>query len=126
MTDAPAGAPFELERFELVLLKRPADRAEVTEDESERLQARHLEHLGAMAAAGHLVIAGPFDEQPDESLRGLCLYRTGSLERTRSLAEDDPAVRANRLEVDVMYFWCEKNVVQRRSPTDPATASERG
>jgi uncharacterized protein YciI len=115
MSDQPDGAPFELERFEFVLLRRPVDRDEISEAEADRLQALHLEHLGAMAAAGHLVLAGPFDEQPDESLRGLCLYRTGSLERTRSLAMDDPAVRARRLEVEVMYFWCEKGVVQRRA-----------
>jgi uncharacterized protein YciI len=113
MTVEPQGAPFELERFELVLLKRPAERSELSEDEADRIQVLHLGHLGAVADAGHLVIAGPFDEQRDESLRGLCLYQTGSLDRTRALAEADPAVLAGRLEVDVMYFYCEKDAVRR-------------
>jgi uncharacterized protein YciI len=113
MTDQPEGAPFELERFELVLLKRPKDPAELPDAEIERIQSLHLVHLSAMAAAGHLVVAGPFDQQPDESLRGMCLYQTGSIDRARALAEDDPAVRARRLEVDVMYFYCEKDVVKR-------------
>jgi|HubBroStandDraft_3_1064219.scaffolds.fasta_scaffold466494_1 uncharacterized protein YciI len=113
MTDLPEGAPFELERFELVLFKRPADPAELPDAEIERIQSLHLGHLSAMAAAGHLVVAGPFDQQPDESLRGMCLYQTGSIDRTRALAEDDPAVHARRLEVDVMYFYCEKDVVKR-------------
>ncbi|HUD69899.1 MAG TPA: YciI family protein [Acidimicrobiales bacterium] len=126
MTENPEGAPFELERFELVLLKRPAERPEIPEAEVERFQALHLGHLGAMAAAGHLVIAGPFDQQPDESLRGLCLYQTGSLDRARALAEEDPAVRAGRFEVDVMYFYCEKDAVKRPALGGAATAARAG
>jgi uncharacterized protein YciI len=126
MTETPEGAPFELERFELVLLKRPSGSTELPGDEVDRIQALHLGHLGAMAAAGHLVIAGPFDEQRDESLRGLCLYRTGSLDRTRALAEEDPAVRAGRLEVDVMYFYCEKGAVKRPASGGAMTATQPG
>lgn len=33
-------------------------------------------------------------------------YRTGSLEEARRLAEGDPAVRAGRLEVDVIRSYC--------------------
>jgi uncharacterized protein YciI len=95
-----------LDRVELVLLRRPASRPEVTDDEAARLQRLHLRHLTAMLEAGHLLVAGPVDEQPDESLRGLCLYRTGSLTRTRELAESDPAVAAGRLAVDVMWLYC--------------------
>jgi uncharacterized protein len=121
VTVAPEDKPFELERFELVLLRRPAGRDAITDEEAERLQVLHLEHLGSMAAAGHLVIAGPFDEQQDETLRGLCLYRTGSLEGTRSLAESDPAVQAHRFEIEVMFFWCEKDVIGHRSPADESS-----
>jgi uncharacterized protein YciI len=126
MTETPGGAPFELERFELVLLKRPAESPQLSEAEVDRIQALHLGHLGAMAAAGHMVIAGPFDEQPDESLRGLGLYQTGSLDRTRALAEDDPAVRAGVIEVDVMYFYCEKDAIRRPSRADETTAAQPG
>jgi len=101
-------APFELDRFEFVLLKRPASSPRIAEQEAERIQALHLRHLGEMSAAGHMLVAGPFDDQPDESVRGMCIYKTGSIERTRELAESDPAVAAGRLEVDVMYFYCPK------------------
>jgi uncharacterized protein YciI len=97
-----------MERFEFVLLRRPAGRAEIPDEEAERLQDLHTGHLAAMRAAGHLRLAGPFDEQRDESLRGLCVYQTGSIGRTRELAESDPAVVAGRMEVDVMYFYCMK------------------
>ena len=49
---------------------------------------------------------GPVSDQPDPSLRGLTFYRTGSLEEARRLAEADPAVRAGRLAVDIMIWYC--------------------
>ena len=48
-------------------------------------------------------MAGPFRDQPDETLRGLCLYRTG-LEETRALAAEDPSVRAGRMSADVLTW----------------------
>jgi uncharacterized protein YciI len=57
-----------------------------------------------MRAAGKLVAAGPFSDQPDDALRGLCFYAT-SVEEARDLANRDPAVAARRLEVEVMTWW---------------------
>ncbi len=49
---------------------------------------------------------GPVSDQPDPSLRGLTFYRTGSLARSRQLADADPAVRAGRLTVEIMTWYC--------------------
>ncbi len=49
---------------------------------------------------------GPVSDQGDPSLRGLTFYRTGSLARSRQLAEADPAVRAGRLTVEIMTWYC--------------------
>jgi uncharacterized protein len=106
MKDAPPESPMQLSRFELVFLKRPDNRPEIPEGEEARLQGLHLAYLGAMGEAGHMRLAGPLDQQPDPSLRGLALYQTGSLERARELASADPAVQAGRLAVEVMYFYC--------------------
>ena len=100
--------PFALDRVEFVLLKRAPTWRALPDEEAEALQRAHLDHLGEMRRAGHMKIAGPLDEQPDETLRGVCLYTTGSLERTRELAESDPAVRAGQLCVDVMYWYFPK------------------
>lgn len=78
----------------------------MSEEESDRLQELHLAHLGVLTKTGDILVAGPFDEQNDLTLRGMCIYHTGSLERTRNLATSDPAVVAGRIEVDVMYFYC--------------------
>ena len=50
-----------------------------------------------------MLVAGPFSDQPDERLRGFCLFATG-LDETRRLVEADPSVAAGRLEADVMVW----------------------
>jgi len=101
----------ELESTTFVLLRRPPHAPAFSGEELDRLQAAHLAHLAAMKEAGHLLVAGPFSDQPDESWRGICLYRTG-LEETRALAESDPAVQAGRLAVDVFTWLTQKGALR--------------
>ena len=96
---------MNLEAYELVLLRRPADATAYDEETLQRIQREHLAYHASLRAAGDVVTNGPVVDQPDESLRGLAFYRTGSLQRARELAEADPAVRAGRLAVDVMQWW---------------------
>ena len=107
--DAGADPPSAMERYSLVILKRPANGGAKVAD-PEALQRQHIGHLQAMARAGKLVGAGPFDDQPDPRLRGMCLYRV-PLEEARRLAEEDPAVKAGRLEVEVLSWWVEKGAL---------------
>jgi uncharacterized protein len=93
----------DLDSVTLVLLRRGPRAAEFTGRRLEELQERHLAYLDEMRRRGHLVAAGPFDDQPDETLRGIALYMT-DVETTRALAEADPSVRAGRLSVDVMRW----------------------
>jgi hypothetical protein len=41
------------------------------------------------------------------------LFRVGSLDRARELAEADPAVVAGRLAVEVMTFFCRRGELDR-------------
>src|SRR3954451_16729954 len=97
---------MDLEEFELVLLRRPAQPTAYDDDELDRIQADHLAYLASLRTAGHVVVNGPLVDQPGASWRGLTFFLTGSIDETRQLAEADPAVRAGRLEVDVMHWWC--------------------
>jgi uncharacterized protein YciI len=97
----------ELDVYSFVLLRRGPRALELSDEELDRLQEQHLAHLDAMKEAGHLVLAGPFSDQPDETWRGFCLYKT-SVEETRRLAESDPSVRAGRMAVDVMGWWTKR------------------
>ena len=97
---------MELDEYQLVLLRRPPGAPEVSAEEAQRLQQLHLRHLDELRAQGHIRVAGPVRDQPDETLRGLTVFRVGSLDRARELAEADPAVVAGRLSVEVMTFYC--------------------
>jgi uncharacterized protein YciI len=102
-----AAAPPSFDRYQLVLLMRPAERAPLSDERIEEIQGLHLRHLTRMAEEGHLVVAGPFADQDDDRFRGLALYRVGSAEEARRLAQADPAVEAGRLEVLVMSWYTE-------------------
>ncbi len=97
---------MDLEAFELVLLRRPRDAPSYDEATLERIQREHLAYHAALRSSGQIATNGPVLDQPDESLRGLTLYRTGSLDEARGLAEQDPAVLAGRLSIEVMTWWC--------------------
>jgi uncharacterized protein YciI len=97
---------MDLEAFELVLLRRPASAPDYSQSELDRIQREHVEYHARLRAAGHVVTNGPVDGQPDPSLRGLTFYRTGSLALSRQLADGDPAVRAGRLAVEIMTWYC--------------------
>jgi len=101
---------MELERYSFVLLRRGARAAEYTGEELDRLQAAHLAHLAAMTELGVMAIAGPFSDQPDETIRGFCLY-TVDLDEARRLAESDPSVQAGRMAVDVFNWWTMKGAL---------------
>ena len=74
-------APTELDRYTLVLLHRPSDAPDLPEAELDRLQEAHLAHLHSLREHG-LLASGPFLDQEDESLRGMCLF-CGSTKQAR-------------------------------------------
>ena len=67
------------------------------------LQQEHLAFNARMRAEGHAVITRPVTGQPDESLRGINVFRT-SVAKTRRLTQQGPSVQAGRPTVDV-FTW---------------------
>ena len=106
-----ADPPDEFDEYTLVLLYRGSSPPVLDEVESDRLQRQHLGHLQAMKRRGALLVTGPFSDQPDESLRGLCVYRVG-LEEARRLAEGDPAVKCGRLRIVAFKWYTRKGDLQ--------------
>lgn len=122
LAETPAGWPvglitggtvMDLEAFELVILRVPADAPEWDDVAGERLQREHLAFLTAQREAGHAVGAGPLRDQADQSMRGLVFYRTGSLEEARRISLEDPMVRAGQLEPDVMTWFCPQGTMSQ-------------
>ena len=106
---------MDLESYVFVALRRPAGAPNYPTDELERIQEGHLANLDALREAGKLLAAGPFSEQPDDSLRGMCIFAT-SIEEARELMSHDPAVRAGRLEAEVMTWWTKRGSVSFQLP----------
>ena len=97
----------------MVFLRRPEDARAYPEDVLARIQEEHLAYHASLREAGQVVTNGPVVDGPDPSLRGLTFYRTGSLAKARELAEADPAVRAGRLTVDVVTWWCPRGTMSK-------------
>ena len=102
---------MEFDSYTFVLLRRGPRALEFDDAELERLQAAHLAHLDAMREQGALLVAGPFDDQPDETLRGLCIYRT-PLDETRALVEADPSIQAGRMRADVFTWLTQRGALE--------------
>ena len=102
---------MDLVPYTFVLLRSGPRAGEYDDSELMRLQAAHLAFLDDMRRRGNLLVAGPFDDQEDETLRGFCVFRTG-LEETRALFRDDPSVRAGRMAADVMTWLTHRGHVE--------------
>ena len=96
--------PDAFDVYTLVLLRRPADAPEMTDDELDALQARHLAYRADLRRQGVIVANGPFDAQSDATMRGLSIFACG-LEEAARLSDLDPSVRAGRLTYDLMEWW---------------------
>jgi hypothetical protein len=96
--------PDAFDVFTLVVLRRPPDAPDLPEPELDRLQAEHLAYRAGLRDRGLIVVNGPFDQQTDESFRGMSIFACGPGEAAR-LSEGDPSVAAGRLSYDVMEWW---------------------
>ncbi|MDX2065198.1 MAG: YciI family protein [Fimbriimonadaceae bacterium] len=86
----------------LILLVRPANATSYPPEKLQEIQAAHLKHLGDHYNLGHFRVAGPM--MIDQPIRGVVVAEADSLRQAKEYAEADPAVRANRLAVEV-YPW---------------------
>jgi uncharacterized protein len=67
------------------------------------LQRGHMETINRLADEGKLILAGPF--LAGAELRGIYVFAVETVEEARTLTETDPAVRAGRLEIDLVPWY---------------------
>lgn len=96
--------PEAFDVYTLVVLRRPEAAPELSDEELDSLQARHLAYRAVLAEQGTLVANGPFDAQSDPSYRGMSIFACDPAEAAR-LSDGDPSVVAGRLAYDVMEWW---------------------
>jgi uncharacterized protein YciI len=96
--------PDAFDVYTVVVLRQPADAPELSDEELDALQARHLAYRAELRRQGLLAANGPFDEQSDPSYRGMSIFACDAAEAAR-LSDEDPSVVAGRLSYDVMEWW---------------------
>jgi uncharacterized protein YciI len=96
--------PDAFDVYTVVVLRRPPDAPEMSDEELDALQARHLAYRAELARRGTVVANGPFDAQSDQSYRGMSIFACDAAEAAR-LSDADPSVLAGRLAYDVMEWW---------------------
>jgi uncharacterized protein YciI len=118
--------PSEL--YYLVFLRPDPARKDRPKEELEKIQSAHMANIQAMAASGVMVAAGPFDTGVPR-ISGLFVFKTGSLEEARRIAEQDPTVREHRNTVDVYAWHGPKDLgadYRRLHKENPATPEDMG
>lgn len=103
---------MEFDSYYIVFLLSGPNRSGIDQSELDNLQQKHLDHLSRLHQDGYALVAGPFGEQTNETFRGLVFFRGDlSREKVLELAQKDPAVKAGRLRVEAVRWYCEKNYV---------------
>jgi uncharacterized protein len=113
----------EFDRHTLVLLVRPPDAPELSEEEAAELQDRHLAFRAALRDKGYLLGGGPLVDQDDERLRGISIMSVDP-ETACRLREGDPAVQAGRLAVEVMTWMVPAGNIRFEDVAAPRSMAE--
>jgi uncharacterized protein YciI len=91
--------PQKLTTAYLAFLTRGPKWTPQSTPETQEIQKQHLANIQRLADMKKLVVAGPFGDKG--TLRGIFVFRVGSLDEARKLSETDPAVQAGRLALDI-------------------------
>jgi len=92
---------YGMKQYVLAYLKKGPNR-DLSKEEAAELQKAHLANIGKMAAAGKLVLAGPFLD--DGETRGIYIFNVKTIEEAKVLTETDPAIIAGSLVME-LHPW---------------------
>jgi uncharacterized protein YciI len=99
-----AQTPLKMSTVYLGFLKKGPNRKEGdgNNPEVQQLQKDHLANINRLAAMKKLVAAGPFGDNGE--LRGLFVFRVGSMKEAEELAATDPMIKIDRLRLE-LHPW---------------------
>lgn len=79
-----------------------------SEEEAEKIQAAHMNHISSMAEEKGLIMAGPLEGE--SAKRGVLIFDVNALEEAEAAISQDPAVKAGRLGFECHSWWAAKGV----------------
>ena len=99
-----ANSPLKFNTLYLAFLKKGPNRKEGDGEtpEVQELQKAHIANIERLAATKKLIAAGPFGD--DGPLRGIFVFRVGSLQEAQELCASDPMIKIGRLTVE-LHPW---------------------
>ncbi len=96
---------YVMKKYFMALLKKGPQRDQKPEV-AQRIQTEHLAHMEKLHKAGYINIAGPFAD--NQEMQGMVIYSVPTLEDALKMTQEDPAVKAGRLIIEVHPFWAAK------------------
>lgn len=94
--------------YYMVFLKKGPNWTPEKTEESTKIQAGHMAHIQKMADSGKLLLAGPFMD--NQEIRGIFVFKVDTIEEAKSLTDEDPAVKAGRLIMEIHPWYSAKGI----------------
>lgn len=88
------------QKYTIVFLNKNSEAPTITKEESQKIMEGHMANINAMASAGRLVAAGPF-----EGGGGLFIMKTASLDSINKWIAPDPGVQAKRWRIEMLPYF---------------------
>ncbi|MGC1240834.1 MAG: YciI family protein [Chryseosolibacter sp.] len=85
--------------YTIVFLNKKTESEKLDEKTTKKLMDGHMANIRRLAEEGKLLAAGPFDGGG-----GLFIFNTTSAEEAESWVNTDPAVQANRWDVEILPY----------------------
>jgi uncharacterized protein YciI len=100
--------PSTMTTYVVGFLKRGPNWTPGDSPELQKIQEGHMASIRRMHEMGMLILAGPFTDGGE--LRGMFVFHGGSLDEIRALVDQDPAVKAGRLVLELHPWYSMKGI----------------
>ncbi len=96
---------YTMKKYFIAFLKEGPKRDQ-SEEEAQKIQSAHLDHINNMAEENKICMAGPFGDEG--VIRGILIFNVPTMEEATRLVSQDPAVQAGRLVLELHPWWAAK------------------